>query len=191
MTSRQQRWTRVGILTFTTTVLAIAALLALLAIRLANASQAASSVPPSPLIGHAAPDLTITVLNGTNGEQVRLADLRGHPVVVTFWASWCGPCQEETPVLEAAYQKYQRQGVVFVGVDYQDTPSAALTFLRQYGVTYPSGADTSNGNSAIAYGVTGPPETAFVDRSGKVVRKLIGMVDDRTLDQSIQSLLKP
>jgi cytochrome c biogenesis protein CcmG, thiol:disulfide interchange protein DsbE len=190
MAVKQMRWTRVGILGFTATVLAIAALLVLLGVRLAAASQAASATPVSPLVGHAAPDFAISVYNGSSGQTLRLAELRGHPVVVTFWASWCQPCQEETPILEAAYQKYAAEGVVFIGVDYEDKPDAAQAFLRQYGVTYPAGPDTSNGNSAIAYGVTGPPETAFVDRSGTVRQKIIGMLDDRTLDLTIQSLLK-
>jgi cytochrome c biogenesis protein CcmG/thiol:disulfide interchange protein DsbE len=190
MAAKQMRWTRVGILGFTAIILAIAALLVLLGVRLAAASQAASATPVSPLVGHAAPDIAISVYNGSSGQTLRLADLRGHPVVVTFWASWCQPCQEETPILEAAYQKYAAEGVVFIGVDYEDKPDAAQAFLRQYGVTYPSGPDTSNGDSAIAYGVTGPPETAFVDRSGTVTHKVIGMLDDRTLDLTIQSLLK-
>jgi cytochrome c biogenesis protein CcmG/thiol:disulfide interchange protein DsbE len=190
MAAKQMRWTRVGILGFTATILAIAALLVLLGIRLAAASQAASATPVSPLVGHTAPDFAISVYNRSSGQTQRLADLRGHPVVVTFWASWCQPCQEETPILEAAYQKYAAQGVVFIGVDYEDKPDAAQAFLRQYGVTYPAGPDTSNGDSAIAYGVTGPPETAFVDRSGTVTQKIIGMLDDRTLDLTIQGLLK-
>lgn len=190
MAVKQLRWTRAGIVGFAATVLAIAALLVLLGFRLAAATQSASSVPVSPLIGHPAPDFSITVYNGTSGQTVRLADLRGHPVVINFWASWCQPCQEETPVLEAAYQQYAAEGVVFIGVDYQDKPDGALAFLKQEGVTYPSGPDTSGGDSAIAYGVTGPPETVFVDRSGTVTQKLIGMVDDRTLGLTIQSLLK-
>jgi cytochrome c biogenesis protein CcmG/thiol:disulfide interchange protein DsbE len=196
MAVKQIRWTRSGIVGFGAITLAIAALLVLLGVRLVAASQAVNSAGSggiSPLVGHAAPDLGITVYNGSNGsggKTLRLADLRGHPVVVNFWASWCQPCQEETPIVQAAYQKYAGQGVVFVGVDYEDKADAATAFLKQYGVTYPSGPDTSSGESAVAYGVTGPPETVFIDRTGVVRQKNIGMLDDRTLDLAVQGLLQ-
>jgi cytochrome c biogenesis protein CcmG/thiol:disulfide interchange protein DsbE len=187
---KQIRWTRTGIVSFAATVLAIAALLIMLGVRLAAASQAVTSAPLSPLVGHTAPDLGVSVYNGMPGEVLRLAALRGHPVVVNFWASWCQPCQEETPIVEAAYQRYAGQGVIFLGVDYEDKPNDAVAFLRQNGVTYPCGPDISGGNSAIAYGVTGPPETVFIDRAGTVRQKVIGMLDDRTLDLAVRTLLK-
>lgn len=185
-----QRWTRPSIISFALTVLALGALLVMLWVRLLGAHQAAQNAPSSPLVGYRAPDFTLTVYNGTPGEKVHLADLRGKPVVINFWASWCDPCREESPLLEKAWQQHQADGIVFIGVDYQDKPDAAQQFLRQYGITYLTGPDTANGDIAIAYGVTGTPETAFVDRNGIVVQKVGGMLDDRTLANAIQQLLK-
>ena len=191
MAVKQLRWTSRGIVSFAVTVLAIGALLALLWVRLLAANQAVQSQPPaSPLVGHQAPDFTVTLYNGAPGQRVHLADLKGKAVVVNFWASWCGPCQEETPILEAAWQKHQADGIVFVGVDYQDKPDAALAFLKRYGVTYPTGPDDPNGTISIADGVTGAPESAFIDRSGVVAQKVGGALDDATLERAIQAVLK-
>lgn len=165
------------------------ALVVLLLVRLISAGTAAGGDPVSPLAGKPAPDFTITTWNGVSAQQVRLADLKGKPVVVNFWASWCDPCREETPVLQAAWQKYQGSGVMFVGVAMRDKQSDGAAFLKQYGVTYPSGPDTT-GQITIDYGVTGPPETVFIDRHGVVVSKTIGAIDDGSLDKAIQGLLK-
>ena len=186
----QIQWTRTRIVTCGVTVVVVGALLALLWVRLLAAGQATSTIAVSPLEGRAAPNFTVTLYNGTPGQKIRLADLKGHPVVINFWASWCDPCREETPMLEAAWQKYQKDGVIFVGVDYQDKPDAARAFMQQYGITYPVGPDDANGDIAIAYGVSGTPESAFVDRNGVVALKWGGMLDDRTLNQTIQKLLK-
>lgn len=184
------RWTRRGIAGFVVTVLVVGVLLAVFWARLLTANQQVQALPSSPLVGHTAPDFTLTIYNGTPGQKIHLADLKGHPVVINFWASWCQPCQEEMPIIEAAYQKYRGDGVIFVGVDFEDKADAAMAFVRQYGVTYPVGPDTTNGDIAIAYGVTGTPETAFVGRSGVVTQKVGGALDDRTLEQAIQHLLK-
>lgn len=190
MTVKQIRWTRGGIAGFAVAVLVAGALLAVLWARLLTAQHQVQSLPNSPLVGRTAPDFTLTVYNGTPGQKIHLADLKGHPVVINFWASWCQPCQEEMPIIEAAYEKYHGDGVIFVGVDFEDKPDAAMAFVRQYGVTYPVGPDTQNGDIAIAYGVTGTPETAFVGRSGAVAQKVGGALDDRTLALAIQNLLK-
>jgi cytochrome c biogenesis protein CcmG/thiol:disulfide interchange protein DsbE len=190
MALRELRWTPRGIVGFAMTVLAIGSLLALLWVRLLAASQTAQMAPASPLVGHRAPDFTVTVMNGTPGERIRLSALKGKPVVVNFWASWCEPCQEETPILEAAWQKHQQDGIVFVGIDYEDKPNDALAFLKQYGVSYPVGPDDQNGSIAVAYGVTGAPETAFISRSGIVAQKVGGPLDDGTLERAITALLR-
>jgi cytochrome c biogenesis protein CcmG, thiol:disulfide interchange protein DsbE len=185
------RWTRARIINFGLTTLAVGALLALLWVRLLAASQAvASQPPPSPLIGHRAPDFALTLWNGTPGQRVHLADLRGKIVVVNYWASWCEPCQQEAKILQAAWQKYQADGVVFLGVSYQDKPADALAFLKQHGITYPSGPDDQDGSIAIAYGVAGVPETAFINRSGVVAQKINGPLDERTLEGTLAQLLK-
>ena len=126
------------------------------------------------------------------GQTLRLADLKGKPVVVNFWASWCDPCVDEAPVLEAASQQYAAQGVIFVGVSYEDEPSDSTRFLQQYGVTYPVGTDGSAktpGAIAIAYGVLAPPETYFINRSGVVVDEFSGPLSANLLDQRVARIL--
>lgn len=142
----------------------------------------------SPLIGHLAPDFTLSRLDTASASTLHLAQLKGAPLVINFWASWCDPCKEEAPLLQQTWQQVQPQGVQFVGVDYEDTQSNALAFLHHYGITYPNVTDTT-GSVAIAYGVTGVPETYFVNRQGVIVQKIIGALDQHTFQQAISALL--
>ena len=123
-----------------------------------------------------------------DGRPFRLSEQRGSVVVVNYWASWCPPCREEARTLEAASRRYRDQGVLFVGVDVWDAERDALAFLREFSVTYPNGPD-STGAILIEYGVTGIPETYFVDRWGRLVRRWIGPIDARQLGEAIEPLL--
>jgi len=107
--------------------------------------------------------------------------------MLNFWASWCNPCKHEAPLLEATWQRVQGQGVVFIGVDYEDTQTDGLSFLNTYGITYTNVVDTS-GATAINYGVTGVPETVFIDRHGIIVQKVIGELSEQTLKRNLQLL---
>ena len=100
--------------------------------------------------------------------KLALGSLRGKVVVLNFWASWCAPCKSEAPRLEAAWQQYRGKGVVVVGVDAQDFSGDAKRFMRKYKLTYPNVHD-GPGNVLPKYGVTGFPETYFVDRRGRLV----------------------
>lgn len=171
------------------TTLGSAALLVLMLVRLLQAGGTVASAPTSPVIGHRAPDFTITTWNGTPGQQIRLAAFAGRPVVVNFWGSWCAECVEEQPVVNAAWQHYQAQGVQFIGIAYNDRADNGTAYLKQYGVTYPAGPAASDA-VAVDYSVTGAPETVFIGRDGVVVNKFIGPIDDRTLDRQIQAILK-
>ena len=166
------------------------ALLALLFARLVAAGHATASAPVSPVVGHAAPNFTVSVWNSATGTPslVRLSDLKGKPVVLNFWASWCSDCVEEQSVLEAAWQKYQPRGVIFVGIAFRDEQAAGTVFLHQNGVTYPCGPDVG-GTAPVDYAVTGVPETVFINARGIVVSKSIGAVNDGGLDSTIRSLL--
>jgi len=119
-----------------------------------------------PKIGGPAPSFSLKRLDG--GGTVALASLRGKPVVLNFWASWCPPCKSEAAALEAAYRHYRTQGVVFLGIDYHDVSGDARTFLSHHGVTYTTLQDGS-GKVGDRYGLTGVPETYFVDRQGRLV----------------------
>ena len=140
-------------------LVAVAGLLALLVWRLTHQSH-----PPK--IGGPAPNFSLKRIDG-NG-KLDLASLRGKPVVINFWASWCVPCKGEAKLLEQAWNQYRSQGVVFVGVDYHDVASDARTFLSHHGITYPTVQDGS-GMVGDSYGLTGVPETYFVDRQGRLV----------------------
>ncbi len=169
-------------------VLLSGALVVVLFARLMAAGQAVSTDPVSPIVGHSAPNFTVTTWNGNVGQVLKLSDFAGKPVVVNFFGSWCAECAEEQPVMNAAWQKYQSQGVQFIGIAFWDKQQTATTYLQQQSVTYPCGPDPS-GTAVVDYAVTGAPETAFISRSGVVVSKFIGPIDDGSLDSSIQALL--
>jgi cytochrome c biogenesis protein CcmG, thiol:disulfide interchange protein DsbE len=136
----------------------------------------------SPLVGRPAPAFSLTPLGG--GPPVALASLRGAPVVVNFWASWCEPCvTEHAALLEGARRWGGR--VHFVGVVYEDTEADALAFLEARGRAYVSLLDPG-GRTAIAYGIGGVPETYFVDAAGQVVAKHVGPVTPRVLESRLQ-----
>ena len=116
--------------------------------------------------------------------SVALDELRGTPIVLNFWASWCGPCKDEAPALDRAWRRAQRDGVLVLGINVQDSRSNARDFLRRFDVPYPSLRDTGP-KVTRAYGVTGLPETLFIDGGGRVVGQVVGIVDDAALTDGI------
>ena len=136
----------------------------------------------------AAPNFSLSRIGGDG--RLDLASLRGKAVVLNFWASWCNPCKEEAPRLEAAAKKWARRGVVVVGIDSQDFKADARRFARRYGMTYPLVHDGSP-KTRDAYGVTGFPETFFVDRRGRIVGDHIqGPVSEEDLARNIRRALE-
>ena len=124
----------------------------------------------SPLIGQQAAPFTVTLFDG---KKLSLDDLRGKTVFLNFWASWCPPCRAEARDLEAAWQRIKDSGVVFLGVDIQDTEEDARAYLKEFNVTYPNGRDLT-GKVAVDYGVWGIPETFFIDPQGRITYKHVG-----------------
>jgi cytochrome c biogenesis protein CcmG/thiol:disulfide interchange protein DsbE len=127
----------------------------------------------TPLIGTPAPDREVPYLEKPG--KFSLSQLRGDIVVVNFWASWCVACREEHPALVAAATAYQRSGVTFVGVVYQDRASSAADFLDEMGggKEYLNVMDPQS-RLAIDFGVFGVPETFFIDRQGRIAAKVTG-----------------
>jgi cytochrome c biogenesis protein CcmG, thiol:disulfide interchange protein DsbE len=117
--------------------------------------------------------------------KLALRELRGYPVVVNFWASWCIPCKEEAPELAAGARRY-RGRVVFLGIDIQDFTGDARKFMDDVGASYVSVRDGTS-KTYSAYGLTGVPETFYLDRSGRAVFHSIGAVSKDELEVGIRA----
>lgn len=166
-------------------------LLALLWTQLLTPAQspaAGKRITTDPLIGHPAPAFTLQALNTpTRNSTLSLKSLKGKAIVLNVWASWCVPCNQEAPMLQAAWKQARAQGknVVFLGIDFQDSSSDALTFLHKYDINYPNVLDAT-GSVSIDYGVTGVPETIFINSQGTVV----STVRQELTSQALQNNLK-
>jgi cytochrome c biogenesis protein CcmG, thiol:disulfide interchange protein DsbE len=138
-----------------------------------------------------APDFRLT---GLDGGTVDLTAYRGRPVVVNFWASWCRPCVKEFPLLADAHARYRADGLVVIGVlASNDTRDRARTFARDHGGGWPVGLDRGSGpvgETAIAYGVAGLPETYFVRRDGSLAVRQLGELSEGSLRESLAHILR-
>lgn len=149
------------------------------------ADPAAPTATPSPVM---APDFT--VYDG-DGNPVRLSDFRGTPVVVNFWASWCGPCQSEMPAFDEAAADYEGQ-VQFLMVNLtdgsQETQASAEAFLEENGYTFPVYFDLDM-DAASAYGVYGIPVTYFIDAEGHAIAQARSAISAEILQQGLDMIL--
>jgi cytochrome c biogenesis protein CcmG/thiol:disulfide interchange protein DsbE len=117
-----------------------------------------------------------------------LSELRGHAVVLNFWASWCPPCRTEAPRLERAWRQARRRGVAFLGLDMQDVSSDARDFLDEFEISYPNVRDPGN-DVALDWGLTGLPETFFLRRDGRIVGRVIGAISSDQLRRGLAAAL--
>jgi cytochrome c biogenesis protein CcmG/thiol:disulfide interchange protein DsbE len=140
-----------------------------------------ASSTPSPLLGKIAPPLKGSELRGGYFD---LAHYRGSIVVVNFWSSWCVACVREAPDLSSFAWEQRQNGVILVGVVFNDTLESATAFEHHYGSLYNSVIDTS-GKIANSYGVSAPPTTFIIDRKMQVVASLLGPVSDRQLTRIV------
>jgi len=128
-----------------------------------GAALARGETPPVPAI----------TLPSFGGPPVSLSALREHPVILNFWASWCIPCRDEAPLLEATWREFEGRGLLVLGVNTQDLETPARAFLREFHITYPNVRDPE-GSTARLFGATGVPETFFIDREGRIRGKFPG-----------------
>ena len=128
-------------------------------------------------------------LNGATlgGSHLDLTSMRGHPVVIDFWASWCGPCRAEQPELNGLVARYAARGVRFLGVDIRDDTANASAFVQEFGIQYPSLFDPAS-DDAATYGVDAPPTTVVVDAAGNIRLRELGTFVD--VPATLDSLLK-
>lgn len=139
---------------------------------------------PFMLKGQAAPPFALRALD--SGMKVSLEQLKGRPVVMNFWASWCGPCKMEHPVLEWGSREFGNQAQ-FLGVVFEDTEDNAKQFLSQMGASFPQLVDPRS-RVAVDYGVAGVPETYFIDAQGTIRGKHVGPIDPQTLADWMKDL---
>ena len=163
----------------TLVVMVLAGVVALFAWALSREQSLAS-----PLVGKPAPSFSMPLFAADS--SLTLEKLRGTPVVLNFWASWCLSCRDEARVLEAGWERYG-PGVAFVGIAVNDEDAAAKDFIRRYGKTYHLGSDV-DGTAAVEYGLYGVPETFFIDRDGRILSRHIGPLTTSVLDQRVAEL---
>lgn len=134
--------------------------------------------------GKPAPDFELKALDG---KMVKLADLRGKAVLLNFWATWCGPCKVEMPWFVELQNKYGAQGLQVVGIAMEDDQGPVEEFTKQIGVNY----TILMGKNAVgdAYSVVGLPTTYYIDRSGKIVARHIGLVSLSEIEKHVQESL--
>ncbi len=134
-------------------------------------------------------DLSFT-LKDMNGKPVQFADLKGHVVLINFWATWCGPCRMETPWLVALQEKYRAQGFRAIGISVDDPPEAIPPFAREFGINYPLLLGRDREDVQKAFGpVLVLPTTIIIGRDGRMCIRHIGPVAKEQFESEIRSLL--
>lgn len=159
----------------------ISAVIALFAAAVITVSVATSG-SAAPENRPAAAGFTLPAL-GQQGKQISLSQYKGKPVIVNFWASWCDPCQQETPLLASWYKQHDH--VVLLGLDENDSAAKALAFAKAKDVTYPIGFDP-NVTVAGKYGVDGLPQTFFLNAKHQIVDHVLGALTKATLAEGVR-----
>lgn len=134
-----------------------------------------------------APAFELPKLGGGGSES--LADYRGQVVVLNFWASWCKPCRDESPLLERWHRRIRDRGATVLGVDILDVTGRAQDFIDEYGLTYPMLKD-KDGEGLDKFGVVAYPETFVIDRQGRIAAVARGPVDDAFMRRNVAPLLE-
>jgi thiol-disulfide isomerase/thioredoxin len=152
-----------------------------------------SGVPANVQVGNRAgmraPDFTLAEV--TTGELVSLSQFRGRPVLINFWATWCGPCRLEMPHLQAAYEQYKDKGftVLAVDVEFDDGPQAVQEFIDELGLTFPIVKDATGTVEVDKYNVIGYPTSVFIDRNGIIQYVHRGPMTKDFIDEKLKDVL--
>ena len=150
----------------------------------AFAGCSSSSASTRAVSGKPAPDWTEPTADGT---ALSLASLRGKPVYLNFFATWCGPCNEEAPYINEYQKKYRAQGLQIVGVDEMESKSDAKKFIDKYKLVYPAVID--DGRVGTQYRVNGMPVHVFIDRSGTIKNIVVGEMNRSEIGSALQQIL--
>jgi peroxiredoxin len=140
----------------------------------------------SPEEGSLAPDF---LLESLDGSEVRLSDYHGQPVVLNFWATWCGPCRKEIPQFVEAYERFRGNGLVIIGVNMQEGKSIARGYVEDYGMQFPVAIDV-DGEVGDAYRLLGLPVTYFIDRDGVVRGVFSGPFEEKERDTEVRGAIE-
>jgi len=159
-------------------VLSLVLLLGWAVFRLGTASD--QELGRYPVNVRPAPDFEVDLYDGNT---FRMADQRGKWVLVHFWASWCPSCRKEAPDMQQAWLRWKDRNVVFLGIDYQDTPEDGKAYIREFGITYPNGPEPKD--LSVDFGILGVPESFMVDPDGRIVGRFVGPMDGEKTDEML------
>lgn len=151
------------------------------------ANAAAPVLEAGTVAGRVAPGWTLT---DPQGRPVSLAQFKGHPIVMDFWATWCGPCKIELPWWIELQDKYRSQGLVIIGVSEDSAMADVQKFLKTNAINYQIVWDGGNAQLQAGYGTPfGLPTTLFIDRDGKIVKRVIGLEGKPDLEDAVRGIL--